>query len=262
MTAGSTARRMRRRRAVVGVALALGLALAACVPPTPPPPRPTEAQIAERARLAEQRAQAAAQPSAQSKHAGRKDGLEGGKLVFEDRFDRSELGNDWTVAHAGEWDIDDGRLRANLVRVYDDRNQGVWLQRRLPKQARIEFDAEVISDKGDVKCEVFARKAAHETGYSIIFGGWDNTINTIARLGEHEPSRAVQVPHKRVQSHKRYHWTIVRTDNVVRWYVDGEFMLDYDDAARVDGPFFGFNNWTSDVRFDDLRIYDVGAEAE
>ncbi len=214
----------------------------------------------ERARKEEARAQHASQPTQASPQAKRTDGLEGGKLVFEDNFERADLGSDWVAAQPGEWDIDNGRLRANLVKVYDDRNQGVWLQRRLPLQARITFEAEVMSPTGDVKCEVFARKAAHETGYSIIFGGWDNTINTIARLGEHESDRKIQAPHTKVQSRKRYKWAVVRTDSVVRWYVDGVFMLAYEDGAKVDGPFFGFNNWTSDVRFDNLQVFDLAGE--
>ena len=239
------------------LALAAATVLLGCVPPKPPPPRPTEEEVQKRTAEREARAEAASRPTQDSPHAARKDGLEGGKLVFEDDFERSGLGADWKVAHAGEWDIEGGRLRANKVEVYGDRNKGVWLLRKLPEKARIEFEAEVISSKGDVKCEVFAEAPKHETGYSLIFGGWNNTINTIARKGEHEPARMVQIPHQPVQSRKRYRWAVVRNDNVVRWYVDGAYFLGYDDAAAVRGPYFGFNNWLSDVRFDNVQIYDL-----
>ncbi|MCB9740561.1 MAG: hypothetical protein H6747_14960 [Deltaproteobacteria bacterium] len=234
---------------------------AACVPPKPPPPRPSEAEVQKRLAEREAKAEERARPTRSSPHAARTDGLEGGSKVFTDDFERSELGSDWQVAHAGEWDIEAGRLRANKVEVYGDRNKGVWLLRRLPEKVRVEFDAEVISAKGDVKCEVFGEKPAHETGYSLIFGGWNNTINTIARKGEHEPERVVQVPHTPVQSRKRYHWAIVRNDDVVRWYVDGAFFLAYDDPKPVKGSFFGFNNWLSDIRFDNLEVFDLAAEA-
>ena len=52
-----------------------------------------------------------------------------------------------------------------------------------------------------------------------------------------------------------YTWTIVRTDDVVRWYLDGRFVLAYADVAPVRGHAFGFNNWASDVRFKDLQVY-------
>lgn len=250
-----------RSAAVVRWIGATALLCAGCIPPAPPPPRPTEAELNARTAAAEQRAAAALEPTAASKHASRKDGLEGGALVFSDDFERGDLGSDWIAPQVGEWDIDNGRLRANKVPVYEQRNKGVWLQRRLPAKTRIEFEAEVLSDKGDVKCEVFAKEAAHESGYSIIFGGWNNTINTIARRGEHEASRAIQRPHQPVKSHVVQRWAVVRNDNVVRWYVDGAFMLAYDDSDPVRGPWFGLNNWLSDVRFDNVRIFDLDAPA-
>ena len=41
----------------------------------------------------------------------------------------------------------------------------------------------------------------------------------------------------------------------VRWYLDGKFIVAYDDADPVKGHQFGWNNWATDVRFDDLRIF-------
>ena len=234
------------------VAAVVGLWLCACVPPQPPPPPPSEAEIAARSAQAANRGQA---PTAAGKHARRTDGLKGGTLVFQDDFERAEPGDDWTGLQAGEWQIKAGRLSANRVPVYDDRNKGMWLNKELPAKVRIEFEARALGDTGDTKCEVFARSKSHEAGYSIIFGGWNNTINTIARLGEHEPKRVVQRPHVPVKSETTYRWTIVRTDAVVRWYIDGRFMLAYDDADPVKGKFFGFNNWLTKVSFDTVRVW-------
>ncbi len=236
------------------------LPLAGCIPPRPPPPRPTEAQVQQRATERAKRSRAQQNTTASDPNAKRSDGLKGGKLVFSDDFERAELGVDWVVKHPGEWTLEAGGLVAHRVKVYDDRNKGVWLQRKLPAKARIEFVGEVRSAKGDIKCEVFARSAEHESGYSIIFGGWNNTINTITRLGEHEPNRVVQRPHVPVQSKTKYRWAVVRNDHVVRWYVDGKFMASYPDKAPVKGPYFGFNNWLSDVRFDEVKVFDLADE--
>ena len=227
--------------------------LAACVPPKPPPPRPTKDQIA--ARAAKQKRQVKAKTN--DRHKKRTDGLKGGKLIFKDNFNRESLGVDWEVKLSGEWLIRDGKLVATRVQVYDDRNQGVWLKRQLPKKARVEFTARVKSGSGDMKCELFARSASHEAGYSVIFGGWNNTINTISRLGEHEPKRVIQRPHTPVKTGQSYRWALVRTDNTLRWYLDGVYVAAYDDPSPVFGPYFGFNNWLSDVEFDDLAIYDL-----
>ena len=234
------------------VALVIGAFVASCVPPQPPPPRPSEAEIAARQAKKANRGR-----PAPDKHAARKDGLKGGKLVFQDDFERAELGGDCAVLQAGEWQIKAGKLKANRVPVYDDRNKGVWLNVKLPDKARIEFEALAVDERGDTKCEVFARSKSHEAGYSIIFGGWNNTINTIARLGEHEPKRAIQRPHVPVKTGSTYKWTIVRTANVVRWYVDDKFMIAYDDAEPVRGRYFGFNNWLTKVSFDKIRIWQL-----
>lgn len=240
---------------LAGLLASITVLTASCIPPQPPPPRPTEAQVAARKAKAERQARARENTLATDPNAKRTDGLTGGTLVFSDDFNRTDLGPDWEVKHPGEWLIEAGGLVAKKVKVYGDRNKGVWLLRKLPPHARVEFTGEVRSAKGDIKCEAFATKAAHEAGYSFIFGGWGNTINTITRLGEHEPNRVIQRPHVPVQGHKVYKWAIVRNDKAVRWYIDGKFMASYQDSAPVQGPFFGFNNWLSDVRFDDLKIY-------
>src|SRR5262249_16650168 len=64
---------------------------------------------------------------------------------FVDNFDRGQLGSDWTPT-ANVWSIQDGHLR-----VADARNHPIWLRRRLPGNARIEFDAWSNSPHGDLK---------------------------------------------------------------------------------------------------------------
>jgi len=154
-----------------------------CTPPEPPPPRPAVAKRTAVAPVTVEDPQAA--------QALRQDGLTGGKLVFEDHFDRAEPGTDWLVKHAGEWTLEDGWLRAHKVANEDERNAGVWLQKPLPDKVRITFRAKSTSAVGDLKCEVFAEQPKHESGYSVIFGGWGNTINTITRRGEHEADRVI-----------------------------------------------------------------------
>jgi hypothetical protein len=222
------------------------LAVVACTPPEPPPPRPPAPKPS---------AEPAEAEDPQARHAARKDGLTGGQLVFSDSFDRSDVGSDWTVRHAGEWLIEAGELKAVRVAEEEVRNQGVWLNRPLPDKVRVTFKARALSKVGDTKCEIFGTESKHESGYSIIFGGWNNSINTITRKGEHEPRRVVQSPHRPVENGKTYTWTVVRTDHVVRWYVDGTFMIAYDDNDPVRGNAFGFNNWATDVRFDDVQVF-------
>jgi hypothetical protein len=231
--------------------LLLVLSALGCTPPDPPPPRPPTPKKS---------AGVAAPVVAEDPQAiqgARTDGLTGGKLVFEDHFERQDPAPDWLVKHPGEWTIDDGWLHAHKVANEDERNAGVWLQKPLPDKARITFRSKSMTAVGDSKCEVFAEASKHESGYSVIFGGWNNTINTITRRGEHEQKRVVQSEPPKVVPGRVYTWTIVRNDDVVRWYIDGKFMIAYPDAEAVRGHYFGFNNWASDVMFDDVQVFEL-----
>lgn len=189
-----------------------------------------------------------------------------GRLVFSDDFERSEIGDAYLQGapdrgwEKGTWRIEKGQLRAEKIH-----NAALWLQQPLPKKVRVEFDARAHTDTGDVKCEIFGDGRTHQSGYILIFGGWHNTINAIARQDEHgedrkEDARCVSRKGERpacVEPGVDYHWTIIRDDDTVRWYLDGALFLTYPDADPVQGRHFAFNNWEAVVTFDNLEIYDL-----
>jgi hypothetical protein len=190
----------------------------------------------------------------------------GGTLVYEDDFERAEAGKDYFQGApdagwaAGTWTLKDGRLHAEKIH-----NAALWLQVKLPKRVRIEFDARAETAAGDLKCEVFGDGRNHQSGYILIHGGWHNSINTIARRDEHGEDRKEDnrcpTPNNRkrcVEPGVDYHWAVERTDHVLRWYLDGVLFLTYPDANPVEGEHFAFNNWEARVSFDNLRIYDLG----
>lgn len=180
--------------------------------------------------------------------------LEGGELVFEDRFDRAELGDAWKSEHAS-WRIVDGWVHST-----DPKNKGLWLNELLPEgPVRVEFVArsEPLSDgsfPGDLKCEIFAETQTHEAGYVLINGGWNNQLDVIARLDEHGDDRLAQTSKPVVRS-TAHRWAVVRVDGDLHWFRDGELVMSYRDAAPLKGRYFGFNNWLTNAYFDDLRIY-------
>ncbi|MGM0575704.1 MAG: hypothetical protein ACQEXJ_08250 [Myxococcota bacterium] len=180
--------------------------------------------------------------------------LEGGTLVFSDDFEREDLGDDWTTEHEG-WRIVDGELGSTAAE-----NEGLWLADELPEHARIEFDARSLPlpggkpFPGDIKAEVFAEEPEHEGGYVIINGGWNNRLDVIARKDEHGTDRRER-PAAEVEPGKTYRWAIARRDGTLYWFRDGELQMRYPDANPVRGRYFGFNNWRTNVRYDDLAVY-------
>lgn len=189
----------------------------------------------------------------------------GGKLVYEATFDDGRIGPEWRQSEpdlgwkAGTWKVVDGQLEAREIH-----NAALWLQTPLPERVRVEFEATALSDEGDVKAEIFGDGRTHQSGYIAIFGGWNNSINTIARLDEHGEDRkedrrcgARKGRSFCVEPDVAYRWTLERTDGELRWYLDGALFLTYDDAHPVQGRHFAFNNWEAPVRFDNLKVYDL-----
>lgn len=187
---------------------------------------------------------------------------------FVDDFERSNLGPDW-LATSSAWRIQDGRLC-----VRNARNHPAWLKRRLPVNARIEFEAESRSSDGDIKAEFWgdgqsaAEGVSYEkaTSYITIFGGWRNRYHVLARINEHAPDRpeivvdgeSSDIRAQPVEPDRTYHFKVERNDGkTVRWFVDDIELLTHTDPQPLAGAgheHFAFNNWQVPVCFDNLKI--------
>lgn len=175
------------------------------------------------------------------------DGLTGGVMVYSDDFQRQAVGDQYQT-NSTRWSIVDGWLH-----IQGDKNEGLWLTVPLPDRVRVEFDARSMTAEGDIKCEIFNTEPRHQTGYVAILGGWRNAISVLARLDEHGEDR--METDTKVEIGRVHHFVLLRTEGSLRWYVDGRLILAYPDEEPVRGKYFGFNNWTSDVYFDNLAIY-------
>jgi hypothetical protein len=177
---------------------------------------------------------------------------------FRDDFERADLGPDWSSAGGGAYSLRKGELR-----VKGARNKPLWLRRTLPPDVRIELDVRSASAMGDIKVEVFGDGVSKAettsytaTSYVIIFGGWNNSLNVIARMNEHGDDRVVGPPYKVVQG-KTYHMKIERRGATLRAWVDDHELAKMTDPNPLSGPghdHFAINNWESELWFDNLRI--------
>jgi hypothetical protein len=189
---------------------------------------------------------------------------------FKDDFDRdsSDVGPAWRSTSAA-WSLSGGRLCGENAH-----NHPIWLARRLPKNASIEFQALSESPDGDIKAEFWGdgRSSASglsytdATSYLTIFGGWKNHFHVLARINEHAPDRqevkllpqGADFTRSTVLPHRAYQFHVERRDGrTVRWRVDDHEILNYADTQPLLGPgheHFGFNYWEVRVCFDNLRV--------
>lgn len=187
---------------------------------------------------------------------------------YQDDFGRQSAGADWRLL-GPTWRIESGALCARGAR-----NRGAWLRRRLPTNARIEFDARSDSPDGDIKAELWgdgrsgAKGVSYDdaTSYLTIFGGWRNRWHVLARLDEHGEDRLAvalaeraEDPRKRrVEPGQRYRFKVERRDGrTLSWWVDGVLIHRLEDDAPLAGrghDHFGFNDWSVHVCFDNLSI--------
>lgn len=179
--------------------------------------------------------------------------------LFSDRFDCGSLGENWkTTAPEGTYRIENGELV-----VKGARNHPLWLNVPLPQDVVIELTASSKSPDGDIKVEAFgdgqsfAKSTSYtSTGYVFIQGGWRNRLTALCRLDEHADDRKTRAD-LRVEPGRRYRWSISRKENLVRFYIDGKLALEMDDLVPLEGMnhrFFAFNNWETEVHFDNLVI--------
>jgi len=170
---------------------------------------------------------------------------------FADDFERGELGGDWN-ATAPAYQLAGG-------------NHPAWLRRRLPRDVIVDVDATSKSPAGDLKLELFGDGESFDpdkgsytsTGYVLIFGGWHNSLSVICRQEEHGEGRKAQRSDVRVEPGRTYHFTISRRGGTIAWALDGQPFLTWTDPAPLGGPgheYLAFNDWETDVTFDNLRI--------
>ena len=199
-------------------------------------------------------------------------------VPYTQSFDGPSLPAEWH-SPSGGWSVVAGRLYNAGAH-----NVPLWLSASLPRDARVSFDVESLSPEVDFKFEIYGDGEQHESGYSVIMGGWKNTTTLIARRGEHAPRRIdsddaalrAQVAQDKVRAatinknrkdavakmeqlepNRVYHVVFEKRGNELTLSIDGEVHLTYFDPSPLGGPGadrFAFANWASRLYFDNLAI--------
>jgi len=173
------------------------------------------------------------------------------QLPFADDFERAELGPAWTAA-GGVWKLENG-----AVVTTGANNAPLFLNVTLPADFVVELDVKSETPAVDAKIELMTDGRMHQSGYIFILGGWSNQISTIARLDEHGTDRVEKKP-TGVVGQKSYHWRVEKKGGELRWLIDGQPYLTFNDSAPLDGKGndrLALNNWQNHLRFDNVRVW-------
>lgn len=180
-----------------------------------------------------------------------------GTEIFRDEFEGGELGSHWHPTSEGIV------VEHGVVKLKGLKNHPLWLDVALPDDVRIELDVWAQDDEGDVKIELAGDGTSVATsvnyvatGYVFIFGGWNNTLNVIARKNEHGRDRATATE-PTVLPGRRYHFAITRSAGELLWEVDGKELLSFEDPAPLRGPGhdrFALSGWEAEAHFDNVVI--------
>lgn len=176
-----------------------------------------------------------------------------GRLLYQSDFTKP-LGPEWKN-EGGDWQIENGTLRSQNAK-----NKDLVLLKPLPKEAIIELEVISHSPQVDIKFRAWgdAAKDLHDGAYHFILAGWNNTISTIAPLGEHDPRRVER--REPLQSDHWYKLRLVRQKGRFDLFVDGQKFISYDDREPLDAQtykYFSFANWKTNCEFRNLKISSI-----
>ncbi|MBR4662513.1 MAG: hypothetical protein IKO93_01440, partial [Lentisphaeria bacterium] len=178
-----------------------------------------------------------------------------GKLVFEDKFDRTELGPDWIV-ESGSWQIQNGQLK---VRSGGGTKEcRIKFARPVGKNFRLEYTCSSDSpqDLSAMICSDPAKPGL--SGYIFGFASSYNSYNYIGRTGPFKILvRTLQEGFSTGANPGQKHRIAVENrDGKLRMFRDGKLELAAEDmfSDELAGKSFGFFTYFQG-EFEDVKVY-------
>jgi len=173
-------------------------------------------------------------------------------LSFQDDFERTELGGDWTSNDAV---ISKGRML-----VGSNRPACAKIIKAFPADVKIEFDAEAF--EGKPPCDLSVTLAAErlsgmDWNYLLAFGGENNTVNKIIG-GRKLKAVRDKNPEKLIEPKRKYHIVAAKEGKRLSLLLDGEPLLEAYDDQIMGGPGFdavGLVTWNG-MYVDKVRVYE------
>ena len=168
------------------------------------------------------------------------------KKVFEDKFDRKTLGQNWKVIH-GSWKIENG--------VLSGRGDALYINKKFPGDQKLCFDAWV--SKSGTACDldgILADKTMARygnSGYLFAFGTYGNNFSKINR----EKVQILRIADPVIIPGKVHKIVCEKSGNILTWSIDGKLVAQYKEGFRtLDGEYIGLYTDAGGF-FDNIEVY-------
>jgi hypothetical protein len=167
------------------------------------------------------------------------------KLVFEDSFDRSTLGDKWKVVD-GAFELKNGALlgRGEL-----------FLTDEYPGDQKIEFTGWV--DPGKPACDISAMlsvekncKRGYKQSYFFGFGNRGNVRNILMKNSSIIHTMNTPL----IELGKKHKIVCEKQGRVLKWWIDGKLVMKLKDFGALKGAYMGFYIY-ADAHIDDVKVY-------
>jgi Farnesoic acid 0-methyl transferase len=169
------------------------------------------------------------------------------------------------------------------------KNNPLWLKATLPDNVRVEFDAHASSQEGEIRVELFGNGIDHLSGYELVYAPWTavgvqgRLPATLVRLDENAPTLQrwqekariagassltavgygpnsgvrVEGPPISIEPNRVYRMQVERRGDTLRWWVDGQRLVEFRDPFPLRGPWHdrvGLSSVEGDVYYDNFRV--------
>jgi hypothetical protein len=174
------------------------------------------------------------------------------------------------------------------------KNNPLWLKATLPDNVSVEFDAHAPSQDGEIRVELFGNGYDHLSGYELVYAPW-NAVGvtgrlpaTLVRLDENAPTLQrwqekarlagasslmavgygpnsgvrVEGPPVSIEPGRVYRMRVERRGDTLRWWVDGQRIVEFRDPLPLRGPWHdrvGLSSVEGDVYYDNFRVTPLDA---
>jgi Farnesoic acid 0-methyl transferase len=168
------------------------------------------------------------------------------------------------------------------------KNNPLWLKATLPDNVLVEWDAHAPATDGEIRVELFGNGIDHLSGYELVYAPWTavgvqgRLPATLVRLDENAPTlqrwqekaRAaggaltavgygpksgirVEGPPVSIEPGRVYRMRVERRGDTLRWWVDGQRIVEFRDPFPLKGPWHdrvGLSSVEGDVYYDNFRV--------